>query len=303
MASSSPTEQSARDVAERWFSALTSGDIQTALTLLADDVEWINYKAIAGYNDEMPWIGTRHGPAEVLASFQTFISVCDPQSERLLKLAVDGEEAAGVIAEKGIIRATGLAYEIEFIQWLTIRDGKIVRWKSYTDPSSIERAILGGNAAGLTGADLQTPKTYERITAWLDAMKRGDGAVIMAGLADDVEFITPEEQDDLIIPYVGTKVGKDNVAAAFALRATIIDTVSAEVSDVSAQGNMAWAFVTTRERHLPTGREFTIETAHQFVLGEDGRIKRWRSFFDPNPEVDILKDALDAADAQHTPAA
>lgn len=300
---SSPTEHSTRDVAERWFAALTGGDIQTALTLLADDVEWINYKAVPGYNDEMPWIGTRHGPAEVLASFQTFIGVCDPQDERLMKLAVDGDEAAGVIAEKGIVRATGLAYEIEFIQWLTVRDGKIVRWKSYTDPSSIERAILGGSTVGLPGADLLTPKTYERITAWLDAMKRGDGAAVMAGLADDVEFITPEEQDDLIIPYVGTKVGKDEVGAAFALRATLIETVSAEIADVSAQGSMAWAFVTTRERHMPTGREFTIETAHQFKLDDDGRIKRWRAFFDPNPEVDVLRDALDAADAQQAPAA
>jgi uncharacterized protein len=303
MASSSPTEQSTRDVAERWFAALTGGDIQAALSCLADDVEWINYRVISGYNDEMPWIGTRHGPAEVLASFQTFISVCEPQDERLIKLAVDGEEAAGVIAEKGIVRATGLDYAIEFIQWLTVRDGKIVRWKSYTDPSSIERAILGGSAAGLPGADVQTPKTYEHISAWLDAMKRGDGAAVMAGLADDVEFVTPEEQDDQIIPYVGTKAGKDDVAAAFAQRAEIVETVSAEIADVSAQGDRAWAFVTTRERHLPTGQEFTIEAAHQFVLDEDGRIRRWRAFFDPNPEVDVLRDALEAANAQPTPTA
>ena len=66
MASSSPTEQSTRNVAERWFAALTGRDMQMALSCLADDVEWINYNAVPGYNDEMPWIGTRHGPAEVL---------------------------------------------------------------------------------------------------------------------------------------------------------------------------------------------------------------------------------------------
>ena len=153
----------------------------------------------------------------MFASFKVFVGVCEPQDERSVKLAVDGDEVAGVVAEKGVVRATGLPYEIEFVQWLTIRDGKIVRWKSYTDPSSILRAIHGGNEAGLPGSDVRTSKTYEHITAWLSAMKRGDGAAVMAGLADDVEFVTPEEQDDRIIPYVGTKVGKDEVAAAFAL--------------------------------------------------------------------------------------
>ena len=79
-----------------------AADRRPDLVGLSDDVEWINYKAVPGYNDEMPWIGTRHGPAEVLASFQTFISVCQPHDERLIKLAVDGDEAAGVIAEQGI---------------------------------------------------------------------------------------------------------------------------------------------------------------------------------------------------------
>jgi ketosteroid isomerase-like protein len=301
MAISSPTEQSTRDVAERWFTALAGGDMQTALTCLADDVEWINYRVIPGYNDVMPWIGTRRGPAAVLASFQRFISVCEPQDERLIKLAVDGVEAAGVVAEQGIVRATGLPYAIEFIQWLTIRDGKIVRWKSYTDPSAIEKAILGDSEPSLPEADLRTGRTYQHIPAWLDAMKRGDGTAVMAGLADDVEFVTPEEQDDLVIPYVGRKVGKAEVAAAFGQRAEIVETVSAELADVSAQGDQAWAFVTTRERHLPTGHEFTIEAAHQFQLDDEGHIRRWRAFFDPNPEVDVLRAALDAANPQQAP--
>src|SRR5215213_5231736 len=45
MASRSPTE-STRDVAERWSAALTGGDIETALSCLSDDVEWINYTPV-----------------------------------------------------------------------------------------------------------------------------------------------------------------------------------------------------------------------------------------------------------------
>ena len=50
--------------------------------------------------------------------------------------------------------------------------------------------------------------------------------------------------------------------------------------------------MTTRERYLPTGVEFTIETAHRFELDADGRIRRWRAFFDPNPEVDAYREPV-----------
>ncbi|ONK14134.1 nuclear transport factor 2 family protein [Streptomyces sp. MP131-18] len=130
-----------REVASGWFDALTGGDIERALGYLDEDVEWINYSPVPGFNDDMTWIGTCRGPVEVLESFQTFVGVVNVGSESLVRLVVDGEEAMGVIHETGTVKETGLPFEIEFIQWLTIRDGKITRWKSYTDPSQIIRAI------------------------------------------------------------------------------------------------------------------------------------------------------------------
>lgn len=135
--------QTTREVAETWFQALTSGDINRAVACLADDVEWINYKPVPGLNDIMPWIGTYHGVQEVMDSFRVFTSVVEVKREELVRLAVDGEEAAGVIYELSTVKETGLDFEIEFVQWLTIRGGKIVRWKSYTDPSPIIAAMRG----------------------------------------------------------------------------------------------------------------------------------------------------------------
>ena len=67
----------------------------------------------------------------------------DVRFEKLVNLGVDGDQAAGVIHEMSTVRGTGVEFEIEFVQWLTVRDGKIVRWKSYTDPSQIVRALRG----------------------------------------------------------------------------------------------------------------------------------------------------------------
>lgn len=136
-------EESTREVARQWFDALTRGDAETLFSLLADDVEWINYTIVPGMNDIMPWIGTYHGVEQVAKTFEIFIGLCDVQLEELVKLSVDGEEAAGVIHERSVVKATGLEFEIEFVQWLTVRNGKIVRWKSYTDPSPIIVALRG----------------------------------------------------------------------------------------------------------------------------------------------------------------
>ncbi|HEX6351356.1 nuclear transport factor 2 family protein [Actinophytocola sp.] len=136
-----------RSVAQGWFTSLTSGDIDTALTYLSPDVEFINYTPVPGYNDDMKWIGTFHGRDAALAGFKIFVETCEVRQEEVVHLAVDGDEAFGVIHEISVVRETGQEFEIEFIQRLTIRDGLIVRWKSYTDPSPIIRAIRGENGA------------------------------------------------------------------------------------------------------------------------------------------------------------
>ncbi|MGP4109589.1 nuclear transport factor 2 family protein [Streptomyces sp. 4N509B] len=138
---SRPPVPTTREVAENWFEGLTTGDIDRALGCLADDVEWINYAVVPGYNDAMPWIGTYQGVDEVMETFRIFSSIVDVNHEELVTLVVDGENAMGVIYERSTVKETGRVFEIEFIQWLTVRDGRIVRWKSYTDPSEILRAL------------------------------------------------------------------------------------------------------------------------------------------------------------------
>lgn len=139
-----PASGQTYEVATRWFDAIGRGDAIAAFDCLADDVEWINYTPVPGYNDDMPWIGTYHGLEAVKKTFEIFLGVAQVKSERLVGMVVQGEEAACIIHEVSTVKQTGLDFEIEFIQWLTVRGGKIVRWKSYTDPSPIIRAIRRG---------------------------------------------------------------------------------------------------------------------------------------------------------------
>ncbi|MEI6705815.1 MAG: nuclear transport factor 2 family protein [Methylococcales bacterium] len=128
-------------VAHKWFDALSRGDAEVIASCLDENVEFINYTKIEGMNDVMPWIGTYHGIENVMKSLQTFLGVADVKLEELVALIVNGENAVGIVHEISTIKATQKDFEIEFIQCLKIQSGKIVRWKSYTDPSSIILAM------------------------------------------------------------------------------------------------------------------------------------------------------------------
>ncbi|MGK5551217.1 nuclear transport factor 2 family protein [Actinomadura kijaniata] len=140
-----------RTVAQRWFDALTSGDFAGAMDCLAPDVEWINYTPVPGYNTDMTWIGTDHGRQQVIERFQTFTANVQPQRVELVRLLIEDDQAAGVVHEESVVTSTGLPFTIEFVQWLTVADGKIVRWKSYSDPSPIIRALRGDRTAADRG--------------------------------------------------------------------------------------------------------------------------------------------------------
>ncbi|HEX8630257.1 MAG TPA: nuclear transport factor 2 family protein [Catenuloplanes sp.] len=148
MSQTTELTRSTRAVAEGWIAALIGKDLDTALTFLAPDVEFVNYTPVAGYNDDMRWIGTYHGRDAVLASLKIFAEQCEVRHEKLIQLVVDGAEAMAVVHETSVVRSTGREFEVEFVQWLTVREGRIARWKSYTDPSSIVRAMRDTTPAG-----------------------------------------------------------------------------------------------------------------------------------------------------------
>lgn len=136
----------------------------------------------------------------------------------------------------------------------------------------------------------------DRLKHWLDAMMSGDGAAVMAGLAEDVTFTSPiYYRPDSILPVPGTAHGKADVAATFAARERLVETLSVELRAFGGDGLNGWALVAARERHKASGHDYAIETAVHFTFGEDGLIHHWQSYFDPSPQIAAFRSALDIA--------
>lgn len=122
-----------RSVAERWFNALKAGDGQQALSCLDDNVVWINNPGEKGLSDIVPWLGEYHGLQAVIGTFVIWGRLSAVKQFELRELAINGDEVFAVVHEVATIKATGLDYDIEFIQRFRVANGKIVFWKSYWD--------------------------------------------------------------------------------------------------------------------------------------------------------------------------
>lgn len=126
-------------VVKKWFDSLRKGDYDTAVSCLDENIEWINMHPIKGVSDVMPWIGTQHGIAEVKEALGKYHGEAEVKVNEPVDFIVQGNQAAGKIHEIATIKSTGKDFEINFCTWLTVDPdkGKIIRWKSYTDPSPI----------------------------------------------------------------------------------------------------------------------------------------------------------------------
>ncbi len=127
---------------------------------------------------------------------------------------------------------------------------------------------------------------------WLNALIEGDGATVAAGLDDSIHFEAASQAANRFIPYLGEASGKAAVLAAFAKRATLVETLSTKKLTSGFSVTRGFAELRTRERALASGEAYEINSFHFFHLGPTGLVTRWQSFFDPTPEADAIRASL-----------
>ena len=123
-------------VVQELFTALGSPDRGEVLALLTDDVEWW----VAG-PAEIPYAGTFRGRDEVARFFSAFDGAIDYESWEARQFIAEGY--------RGGHRRRALAREDErrvvdnpWVLVLTVRDGKIARFRAYEDTAASRDAFL-----------------------------------------------------------------------------------------------------------------------------------------------------------------
>jgi len=121
----------ALDVVQQGYAAFGRKDIPALLKLVADQVDW---KEICP--DSLPYSGLRRTPAEVGNFFSAI-----PQVEDLTVFEPQEFIAAGdSVTVLGYLEAfaldTNQKFQSEWVHVLTVRDGKIIRWRGFYDTAA-----------------------------------------------------------------------------------------------------------------------------------------------------------------------
>jgi ketosteroid isomerase-like protein len=122
------------EVIESFYNAVDSGDIPTALGLIAPDCAWTEM-------DGFPYRGTYHGPDAIVQNvFARLGAEWDGFALTVDEVLDAGDRAVGVGTYSGVFKATGTPMSARVAHVWRIRDGQIIAFEQFTDTLAVATA-------------------------------------------------------------------------------------------------------------------------------------------------------------------
>lgn len=118
------------------YEAFAHGDPQPILGLLAPDVTW----GMIGLEEDAPFLGIRKGVEGAVSMLQSV-----GETQELHRFEPHGYYASGDKVfvpgvAKWTMRRNGVPGENEWVHVMTVKDGRIVSFRGYTDTAALARA-------------------------------------------------------------------------------------------------------------------------------------------------------------------
>ena len=124
------------EIVKALYTKLTAGDVDSALALMSDDIEWITM---------MDYKVDGRGPKKVLDGMLVpAMQEWEPYTLTPHEFICDGEKVVSVGRFSGTHRVTGKRVEVDYSHIWQVRDGKIVRHRQFIDIGKIEPARRPG---------------------------------------------------------------------------------------------------------------------------------------------------------------
>ncbi|GHE48808.1 hypothetical protein GCM10018785_18000 [Streptomyces longispororuber] len=141
MSTHSPTAsaQSTRGVIDAYLARLAERDLDGALRLFSDEVEFL-----APGSPEVPWSGHHTGPQGVRHFFTTLHEYLQPEEFTVTHIVVDGGQGVIIGHLRDTVKATGKPLTTPFAAHLTVVDGKVARYHLFEDTHALHRAVTDG---------------------------------------------------------------------------------------------------------------------------------------------------------------
>jgi len=145
------TETTIRPIVEAFYKATAGRDVETALSFIDDDVDWL----VQGPIDIFTFFGQKRGRAAVRAGYDEIARQLDVTAFRVETLLVDGDRAAALIRYSAIVRASGKSMSVRTCQFSRFANGKLVEMRSIVDSYDLVEQVMGRPIeVSETGVDL-----------------------------------------------------------------------------------------------------------------------------------------------------
>ena len=131
--------ETTRTIVRRLYEAYVRGDRERVAALVDDDIDWIVYGPI----DVFPFAGARRGKTAVLKALADIER--DYEIKRYIPevIIADGDRAAVLSDAAFMQRATGRMLSFRIVNFLRLRDGKVVEFREFSDTFDVTQQALG----------------------------------------------------------------------------------------------------------------------------------------------------------------
>lgn len=127
------------DIVMAFMGAVGSGDMDTVMALMADDMVWQNEGDSA-----MPWIGPWNGKKEILAFLPVFGENFKTTAWENTDAFASGDTVAVFGRMNGITTKSGKEIgDFTFALRAKVRDGQVVLWNWFEDSYAVSKAFHG----------------------------------------------------------------------------------------------------------------------------------------------------------------
>jgi ketosteroid isomerase-like protein len=276
------TEQT-RLVVAKYFADLERGDLDSALSALADDIDF--ELPADKWNEIIPYLGRHVGIEAVKRAFEVRGQTTEILGYEMRDLRTDGDIAFAVIYTKGAHTGTREQFEIEDAHRLVVENGKIVSWKVYFDPNGEIAAFAAGREerlfAAVRWADRDEVANLIRFGADVDHREPGSGLtplMIAAGKADPkmVELLIAEGADVFTTDsgagatalHKACQGGSLEVVRALVEAGAFVDSVAATTGHTPLMDALWYKFPDIAGYLLDRGAGLNLSTHYGFSLKE-----------------------------------
>ena len=125
-------------VVKDFFAAISGGDKQRLLNLVAEDIEWI----IPG--EDWPLAGTHRGHAGLADVLQKASETVEMTYPKPPEFVAQGDRVLVVGVATGKIKATNKPFKDDWIFDIAVRNGKLTKIREYIDTQALAKASAGG---------------------------------------------------------------------------------------------------------------------------------------------------------------